>query len=126
MLFFIIIFVLYVIPLIFAIWCISVISRGFGHEKFSKRFKKISFTILGVLFIGANVYNYLQNHYSYSIAVNDKTVIHIKMERIDDFMDVPVHMEFEIENRNKPKDLEFTMGSHRGPELEIYSYKYNN
>lgn len=86
-----------------------------GYEKLGKQLRKYSLIALGVLILTFHLYDWWSRHHYYEFALGDKYAVELELIEYDSFLDYPVYLEFEIENRQTHETFYFEISSGDGP-----------
>ncbi|MCE7991497.1 MAG: hypothetical protein HEP71_05930 [Roseivirga sp.] len=90
-----------------------------GYKKVGKRLRKYLLIILGILIATYHIYDYRSRHHYYEFDLGDKYAIEIELIEYDSFLDYPVDLEFEVENRKNHDSFHFEVSSGEGPYFQF-------
>lgn len=110
--------VLYGIVII-AILLLSWLVSRIGSKKLGKGLRKYLLIILGMLILAFHVYDYQSRHHYYQFDLGDRYVVELELIEYDSFLDYPVDLEFEIEDKDTHDTFYFEISSGEGPFFQI-------
>lgn len=90
-----------------------------GYKKVGKRLRMGLLITLGILILTYHVYDYWSRHHYYQFNLSDKYSVEIELIEYDSFLDYPVDLEFEVENRRTQDSFYFEISSGEGPYFQF-------
>lgn len=122
MVFFILISILYGIPISIGIFIISFLLKQIGYHNTGRIVRKILFIGLGLFILISSSYAWWVRQHYVSFQMGKKYQVELHIEEVDSFSEYPIDFEMEIENINIGTNQEFEFSTIEGPHLEfIYS-----
>lgn len=124
MVFFILISLLYGIPISIGIFIIYFLLKQIGYHNTGRIVRKILFIGLGLFILTVSFYAWWVRQHYVSFQMGKKYHVELHIEEIDSFLEYPVEFEMEIENIHTGESQEFEFAMEEGPYLEfIFSDK---
>lgn len=108
---------------ILTILLLSWLVRRMGHEKLGKGLRKYLLIILGMLILAYHIYDYRSRHHYYQFDLSDRYAVELELIEYDSFLDYPVDLEFEIEDKDTHDTFYFEISSGEGPFFQILTSK---
>lgn len=122
MVFFILISILYGIPISIGIFIIYFLLKQIGYHNTGRIVRKILFIGLGLFIFISSFYAWWVRQHYVSFQMGKKYHVELHIEEIDSFLEYPVDFEMEIENIKTGTKQEFEFSTGEGPYLKfIYS-----
>lgn len=118
MVFALVLFALYAIPISLGIIALYWILKKLGHDKAARISRTYLFILLGIAYVGFNAHNWLNTHHTMKLEIENQYSIRVKAHDIEAFLDWPVDFDVEISDLSTGIDHEFEFFS-EGPFYRI-------
>jgi hypothetical protein len=107
MAFFLVLLIVYGLPISIIILGIRWVFRKEGKEQLAKNLTRYSFLVLLICLIGVSIAGYVNRRYVFEFNLKDKYAIELIAIQQEGFLDNPVDFYMEIEDLNSGREAEF-------------------